>query len=70
MLSLSLVHFRGEGVPKDRVEAYKWANLSAANGNEKGAEFRAVLEKEMTSPEIERGLTLSRECFGNNYQGC
>ncbi len=60
----------GTGVPKDYVEAYKWGNLAAANGNEKGAKLRDMLEKEMTPSQIEKAQDLSRECVRKNYKGC
>ncbi|MDJ0933183.1 hypothetical protein [Breoghania sp.] len=32
-LQLGLLYARGEGVEQDYVEAHKWVNLSAADGN-------------------------------------
>ncbi len=60
----------GTGVPKDYVEAYKWGNLAAANGNEDGAELRDNLAKIMTPSQIEKAQDLSRECVRKNYRGC
>lgn len=51
----------GEGVPKDLVLAYMWANLAAAQGNEMAKEARDVWEKQMTPAQIAEGQKLSRD---------
>ena len=60
----------GTGVLKDYVEAYKWGNLAAANGNKKGAKLRDFVEKKMTPTQIETAQRLARECVKNKYKGC
>jgi S1-C subfamily serine protease len=49
----------GFGVPQDYVEAYKWFNLSAADGYEEAAEDRATLTVEMTREQIALGQHLA-----------
>ncbi len=60
----------GKGVPKDLVEAYKWANIAAANGSEEGAELLRLTEEQMTPSQIEKARELAVECVNNNYAGC
>jgi TPR repeat protein len=39
-------------VPQDNVEAYKWHNLAAAQGNETAKENKGIIAKKMTSEQI------------------
>ena len=60
-LALSSAYYDGEGVPKDLVIAYMWANLAAAQGNFGAKATREALKKEMTPAQIAEGQRLSRE---------
>lgn len=42
----------GEGIDVDLVEAHKWFNLAALNGNRRGQECRADIAEEMSAREI------------------
>lgn len=42
----------GSGLDVDLVEAHKWFNLAALNGNERGQECRAEIAGEMSAREI------------------
>ena len=63
----------GNGVQKDSVRAYMWADLSEINGEKyKGPRLINLLEKrkEMTPAQIEKTLDLSDECIRKKYKGC
>ncbi|MGD0208561.1 MAG: tetratricopeptide repeat-containing serine protease family protein [Verrucomicrobiota bacterium] len=49
------------GIPQDFVEAYKWANLSAAHGQTGAISLREVLRGEMTPEQVAEGQRLTRE---------
>lgn len=49
------------GVPKDDVQAYKWANLAAAQGVFQAAQRRDEIASRMTPTKITQAETLSRE---------
>ena len=49
---LGLIYHQGWGVFHDYVEAYKWYNLSTANGLKEGATLRNDLAKRMTPAQI------------------
>ncbi|MBU1249289.1 MAG: SEL1-like repeat protein [Proteobacteria bacterium] len=55
------MYYNGEGVPKDDVEAYKWFNLSAAQGNSDASNNRDIIFKTMTRAQIQKGQQLSKE---------
>lgn len=59
--NLGVMYAKGEGVPKDLVLAYMWVNLAAAQGKEKYKNSRDLLEKAMTSAQIDEAQRLSRE---------
>ncbi len=40
------------GVDVDLIQAHKWFNLAALNGNERGHECRAEIAEDMTAREI------------------
>ena len=60
-VNLGVMYATGEGVPKDLVIAYMWANLAAAQGNFGAKATREALKKEMTPAQIAEGQRLSRE---------
>jgi TPR repeat protein len=51
----------GYGTPKDYSEAYKWVNLSAAQGLARAGDSLRSLEAQMTPEQIAEGQLLSRE---------
>jgi TPR repeat protein len=51
----------GDDVPKDTVEAYRWFNLAAGQGNAKAGEWRDALEQKMTLKDIARAQKISSE---------
>jgi len=59
----------GKGVIRDKVYAYMWADLAAANGNQNGARLRKNVGKKMTAADISKAQDLSRECVENGYKG-
>jgi TPR repeat protein len=51
----------GDGDPKNDLEAFKWLNLGAAQGNENAAEAKEFLRKRMTPAQIAEAQRLSAE---------
>ncbi|MGB8575646.1 MAG: SEL1-like repeat protein, partial [Pseudolabrys sp.] len=51
----------GLGVPQDKVRAYMWFNLSAAQGREGAAAFRDLIARRMTPAQIAEAQRLARE---------
>ena len=50
----------GDGVPKDYVRAYMWANIARANGH-KVSKFKEFLTQKMTQSEMNEAQELSRQ---------
>jgi TPR repeat protein len=50
----------GIGIPRDLIEAYLWASLSAAKGNEEGQELQTAIRQEMTPAQISKAKRLVR----------
>jgi TPR repeat protein len=61
MWLLSLGWRPTEGVPEDYVQAYKWWNLSAAQGDATAIENKEKLRKLMTPAQIAEAQRLSSE---------
>ena len=60
------MYYKGNGVPQDYVQAYKWFNLAAATSTEKEARDRAVEARDlvaarMTAAQIAEAQKLARE---------
>ena len=51
----------GLGVPQDKVRAYMWFNLSAAQGREGAAAFRDLIARRTTPAQIAEAQRLARE---------
>jgi hypothetical protein len=59
--NLGVFYDNGLGVPQDKVRAYMWLNLSAAQGREGAAAFRDLIARRMTPAQIEEAQKLTRE---------
>jgi uncharacterized protein len=63
---LAAMYFKGQGVPQDYVQAYKWLNLAASNyaagsKHDKAAKARDTLATQMTPAQIAEAQKLARE---------
>ena len=59
--SLGVCYENGTGIPKSFVEAYRWFNVAAAQGDEDATKHRDHLERKMSKSEISRAQRLSTE---------
>jgi TPR repeat protein len=59
--NLGVFYDNGLGVPQDKVRAYMWFNLSAAQGREGAAAFRDLIARRMTPAQMAEAQTLARE---------
>jgi TPR repeat protein len=59
--NLGVFYDNGLGVPQDKVRAYMWFNLSAAQGREGAAAFRDLIARRMTPAQIAEAQRLARE---------
>ena len=59
--NLGIFYDNGLGVPQDKVRAYMWFSLSAAQGREGAAAFRDLIARRMTPAQIAEAQKLARE---------
>jgi TPR repeat protein len=59
--NLGVFYDNGLGVPQDKVRAYMWFSLSAAQGREGAAAFRDLIARLMTPAQIAEAQKLARE---------
>jgi TPR repeat protein len=59
--NLGVLYDNGLGLPQDKVRAYMWFNLSAAQGREGAAAFRDLIAGRMTPTQIAEAQKLARE---------
>jgi sporulation related protein/Sel1 repeat-containing protein len=58
---VAMMYHRGNGVPKDDVQAYLWLDLAARAGDRDAAKFRdEMIVPSMTPPDLARAKELSR----------
>ena len=69
-LYLGMMYFNGNGVKRNHVIAYMWANLAANQGNKASFRIRDFISSNMTKAQIAEGQRLSRECIARNYKNC
>ena len=60
-LQLGLRYAKGDGVPQSYVEAHKWVNLAAAEGDSEAAKSRDVFAKLMIRQQVAEAQRLARE---------
>ena len=60
----------GEGVAQDYVNAHMWFNIAASQGHEGAINGRTIIERKMTSSQLEKAQDLARECLAKDYKGC
>jgi TPR repeat protein len=63
--NLGVFYDNGLGVPQDKVRAYMWFNLSAAQGREGAAAIRDLIARRMTPAQIAEAQKLAREWKSN-----
>jgi uncharacterized protein len=59
--NLGLLYAKGQGVPRDDVQAYMWFELSAAQGDQSAANNREAAARRMTPDQIAEAQRLARE---------
>jgi uncharacterized protein len=60
-LNLGLLYAKGQGVPRDDVQAYMWFELSATQGDQSAANNREAATRRMTPEQIAEAQRLARE---------
>jgi TPR repeat protein len=63
---LGMAYSCGSGVGIDLIEAHKWFNLAAVNGDSRGQELRAEIAEEMTAREIAEAQRQARAWLAAN----
>ena len=61
LYNLGMLYSTGQGVQLDYVQAHKWFNLAAMQGNSAAKERRAELAREMSGNEIAIAQREARE---------
>jgi uncharacterized protein len=59
--NLGLLYAKGQGVPRDDVQAYMWFELSAAQGDQSAANNREAAARRMTPDQIAEAQRLASE---------
>lgn len=49
---MAMLHLRGDGVPRDLIEAHTWASLSAAGGDPAGEQIRRELASQLDRDDL------------------
>jgi TPR repeat protein len=63
---LGMAYSCGSGVDVDLIEAHKWFNLAAVNGDGRGQELRAEIAEDMTAREIAEAQRQARAWLAAN----
>ena len=59
--NLGNMYAQGQGVVQDYVMAHMYWNIAAVSGDKSAIENRGIVEKKMTSSQIEKAQDLARE---------
>ena len=58
---LGVRYAKGEGVPKDLVQAHMWLNHSGAKGSEQAKHNLEIIEKQMSAEQKAEAMKLARD---------
>ncbi len=58
--NLGLMYAKGQGVPQDYVQAYRWYTLAASQGIDLAGKFKDHLKKSMSLNELAEAQRLAR----------
>ena len=58
---LGLMYYKGQGVAKDNIEAYKWFDLAASNGDKVGMVLKVTLKDMLTGQELSEAESRKQE---------
>ncbi|MGO9021708.1 MAG: tetratricopeptide repeat protein [Syntrophobacteraceae bacterium] len=58
---LGVMYENGQGVPKDYVQAHKWFELAAAQGDSEARKRMDLLAEKMTPAQIAEAISLARD---------
>lgn len=58
---LGLMYCAGRDVDLDLVQAHKWFNIAALNGNAEAKRYRGEIAREMSKAEVSRAQRMARE---------
>ena len=70
MNALANAYWMGEGVAEDKVRAYAWSLLAAAQGHDLARENVRDIAKIITSEQKADGLKYAQTCRRQNYISC
>ena len=59
--NLGFMYNKGQGVPRDYVQAHKWFNLAATKGDKDAAKYRDIVAKKMTPADVSKAQKLARQ---------
>ncbi len=65
---LGLIHYKGLGVVKDNIEAYKWFDLAASNGDKVGMVLKVTLKDLLTDQEIVEAESRKKEWLNEDVE--
>ena len=65
--NLAVMNAKGEGAPKNIINAYMWVDVAVKNGVEEGRDLRNELLKDMSSQQVFKAQTLINQCTENVY---
>ena len=66
LYNLGLLYSTGQGVELNYVQAHKWFNLAAMQGNDAAREWRKELSKEMSPDEVAAAQREAREWLSSH----
>ena len=68
--NLGFMYEYGEGVLQNYVLAHMWFNIASLNGHKKSKQNYEIIEKKMSTLQIQKAEGLATECMKKNFKGC
>ena len=68
--NLGLMHYYGEGVKQNRVQAYLWWFMAAGQGEKQALDNLQLLSKSISQEQLSQGQALATKCWESKFQDC
>ncbi len=66
--NLGYMYDKGQGVPQNYIQAYKWITLAAAQGYARAVKGEEILAKKMTYAQLTEAQRLATEWMPRNSE--
>ena len=65
-----MMYGEGRGVGPDNIQAHKWFNIAATQGDNDSVRARDIVAARMSPKQVAEAQMLAKKCLESNYKDC